>query len=170
MYIDNIIIFYFLFCRDSSITWQAIFNQGDVVGSQAWTDGRTKTNITPKNIHTLFFLVVEDFILFYFLRSRLRAFFRCGTWRWQWRWQRGNSEACICCGWRSRFESTFGVSGGKLAKFLEWRWPRYIQVQLEMSKLLICQIFRTYQSAYLICVHQNNGRTHLSPSSRKPGW
>ena len=34
---------------------------GDVVGSQAWADGRTKTNVTPKNIYTLFFLVVEDF-------------------------------------------------------------------------------------------------------------
>jgi len=31
------------------------------VGSQAWADGRTKTNIAPKNVHTLFFLVVGDF-------------------------------------------------------------------------------------------------------------
>ena len=30
------------------------------MGSQAWADGRTKTNIAPKNIHTLFFLVVGD--------------------------------------------------------------------------------------------------------------
>ena len=29
MYIYITIIFYFLFCRDSSITWQAIFNQGE---------------------------------------------------------------------------------------------------------------------------------------------
>ena len=29
------------------------------VGSQAWADGRTKTNVAPKNIHTLFFLVVR---------------------------------------------------------------------------------------------------------------
>ena len=33
---------------------------GDVVGSQTWADGRTKTNVVPKNIHTLFFLVVGD--------------------------------------------------------------------------------------------------------------
>ena len=33
---------------------------GDVVGSQAWVDGRTKTNVTPKNVHTLFFLVVGE--------------------------------------------------------------------------------------------------------------
>ena len=33
---------------------------GDVMGSQAWADGRTKTNITPKNVHTLFFLVVGE--------------------------------------------------------------------------------------------------------------
>ena len=33
---------------------------GDVVGSQAWADGRTKTNVAPKNIHTLFFLIVGD--------------------------------------------------------------------------------------------------------------
>ena len=33
---------------------------GDVVGSQAWADGRTKTNVVPKNVHTLFFLVIED--------------------------------------------------------------------------------------------------------------
>ena len=71
MYKDSTIIFYFLFYRDSSITWQAIFNQGeshqrtqhagDVVGSQAWADERIKTNVAQKNIHTLFFLVVEDF-------------------------------------------------------------------------------------------------------------
>jgi len=30
------------------------------VGSQAWADGRTKTNVAPKNIHTLFFLIVGD--------------------------------------------------------------------------------------------------------------
>ena len=30
------------------------------MGSQAWADGRTKTNVAPKNIHTLFFLVVGD--------------------------------------------------------------------------------------------------------------
>ena len=60
VYMDSTIIFYFLFCRDSSITWQAIFNQVDVVGSQAWADGWTKTNVAPKNIHTLFFLVVGD--------------------------------------------------------------------------------------------------------------
>ena len=29
VYMDSTIIFYFLFCRDSSITWQAIFNQGE---------------------------------------------------------------------------------------------------------------------------------------------
>ena len=29
VYMDSIIIFYFIFCRDSSITWQAIFNQGE---------------------------------------------------------------------------------------------------------------------------------------------
>ena len=28
------------------------------MGSQAWADGRTKINIAPKNIHTLFFLFV----------------------------------------------------------------------------------------------------------------
>ena len=32
------------------------------MGSQAWIDGRTKTNVAPKNIHTLFFLVVGDSI------------------------------------------------------------------------------------------------------------
>ena len=32
------------------------------MGSQAWADGRTKTNVAPKNIHTLFFLVVGDYI------------------------------------------------------------------------------------------------------------
>ena len=31
---------------------------GDVVGLQAWADGRTKTNVAQKNIHTLFFLVI----------------------------------------------------------------------------------------------------------------
>ena len=30
------------------------------MGSQAWADGRTRTNVAPKNIHTLFFLVVGD--------------------------------------------------------------------------------------------------------------
>ena len=30
------------------------------MGSQVWTDGRTKTNIAPKNVHTLFFLVVGE--------------------------------------------------------------------------------------------------------------
>ena len=34
---------------------------GDVVGSQAWADGRSKTNVAPKNVHTLFFLVVGDY-------------------------------------------------------------------------------------------------------------
>ena len=29
-------------------------------GSQAWTDGQTKTNIAQKNIHALFFLVIGD--------------------------------------------------------------------------------------------------------------
>ena len=29
VYMDSTIIFYFLFYRDSSITWQTIFNQGD---------------------------------------------------------------------------------------------------------------------------------------------
>ena len=68
VYMDSTIIFYFLFCHDSSITWQAIFNQGeshqrtqhteDVVGLQAWADGRIETNVAQKNIHTLFFLVV----------------------------------------------------------------------------------------------------------------
>ena len=58
VYMDNTIIFYFLFYRDSSIIWQTIFNQEeshqmtqhaeDVVGSQAWADGRTKINITQK--------------------------------------------------------------------------------------------------------------------------
>ena len=33
---------------------------GDVVGLQAWADGQTKINVTPKNVHTLFFLVVGD--------------------------------------------------------------------------------------------------------------
>ena len=33
---------------------------GDVVGSQAWADGRTKINVALKNIHTLFFLVIGD--------------------------------------------------------------------------------------------------------------
>ena len=32
------------------------------MGSQAWTDGRTKINVAQKNIHTLFFLVVGDLI------------------------------------------------------------------------------------------------------------
>ena len=72
VYMDSTIIFYFLFCRDSSITWQTIFNQGEshqrmqhaggIMGSQAWTDGWTKTNIVPKNIHTLFFLVAGDLL------------------------------------------------------------------------------------------------------------
>ena len=58
VYMDSTIIFYFLFCRDSSITWQAIFNQGeshqrtqhagDVLGSQAWADGRTKNKCRTK--------------------------------------------------------------------------------------------------------------------------
>ena len=30
------------------------------MGSQAWADGRTKSNIAPKNVHTLLFLVVGD--------------------------------------------------------------------------------------------------------------
>ena len=60
VYMDSTIIFYFLFYRDSSIIWQAIFNQGDVVGSQAWVDGRIKTNVAQKNVHTLFFLAVGD--------------------------------------------------------------------------------------------------------------
>ena len=34
---------------------------GDVVGSQGLADGRIKTNVAPKNIHTLFFLVVGDY-------------------------------------------------------------------------------------------------------------
>ena len=29
-------------------------------GSQAWADGRSKTNVAPKNVHVLFFLVVGD--------------------------------------------------------------------------------------------------------------
>ena len=33
-------------------------------GSQAWADGRTKTNVAPKNVHTLFFLVVGDSLSF----------------------------------------------------------------------------------------------------------
>ena len=33
---------------------------GDVVGSHAWADGRTKTNVAQKNVHTLFFFVVGD--------------------------------------------------------------------------------------------------------------
>jgi len=30
-------------------------------GSQAWIDGRTKTNVAQKNIYALFFLVVEEY-------------------------------------------------------------------------------------------------------------
>ena len=30
------------------------------MGLQTWTDERTKTNVAPKNVHTLFFLVVGD--------------------------------------------------------------------------------------------------------------
>jgi len=30
-------------------------------GLQAWTDGRTKTNVASKNVYTSFFLVVGDF-------------------------------------------------------------------------------------------------------------
>ena len=33
-----------------------------LVGSQTWADGQTKTNVAQKNIHTLFFLVVGDFL------------------------------------------------------------------------------------------------------------
>ena len=32
------------------------------MGSQAWVDGRIKTNVAQKNVHTLFFLVVEDYV------------------------------------------------------------------------------------------------------------
>ena len=44
----------FRVCRKRAV------HAGDVVGSQAWVDRRTKTNVAPKNIHTLFFLVVRE--------------------------------------------------------------------------------------------------------------
>ena len=48
VYMDSTITFYFLFCRDSSITWQTIFNQGEwhdqSVIKMSWDRRRTNQN------------------------------------------------------------------------------------------------------------------------------
>ena len=53
VYMDSTIIFYFLFCRDSSIIWQAIFNQGEwhnqSVIKMSW-DRRHRQMDEPKQI------------------------------------------------------------------------------------------------------------------------
>ena len=53
VYMDSTIIFYFLFCRDSSITWQAIFNQGEwhdqSVIKMSWDRRRGQTD-EPKQM------------------------------------------------------------------------------------------------------------------------
>ena len=40
-------------------------------GLQAWADGRTKTNIAPKNVHALFFLVVGDIVTLFHPNKRV---------------------------------------------------------------------------------------------------
>ena len=73
VYIDSIIIFYFLFYRDSSITWQAIFNQAACGRCRgiAGVGRRTNQNKcrTKKYIHFVF-LVVGDMHLRFELFER----------------------------------------------------------------------------------------------------